>query len=99
MQKDSKVYRLPLYFNKYRNKIRQLTEKDLGVLFGADHKVLQEESDRPGIPVKDIKHYWHKSKHISMFVKNHSKSYKDIFQELKEEMIEAAPVYPKLERT
>lgn len=54
MQKDSKVYRLPLYFNKYRKKIRQLTEKDLGVLFGDDHKVLQEESDRLGIPVKDI---------------------------------------------
>ena len=34
-----------------------------------------------------------------MFVKNHGKSYQDIFQELKEEMIEAAPVYPKLERT
>ena len=99
MQKDSKVYRLPLYFNKYQKKIKQLTEKDLGVLFGDDHKVLQEESDRLGIPVKDIKHYWHKSKHISMFVKNHGKSYQDIFQELKQEMIEAAPVYPKLERT
>ena len=62
------------HFEPYRNKIKQLTEKDLGVLFGDDHKVLQEEAERLGIPAKDVKHYWHKSKHISMFVKNHSKT-------------------------
>jgi hypothetical protein len=74
MSRDTKVFRFPKHFDPYRNKISQLTEKDLGVLFGDDHKVLQEEAERLGIPAKDVKHYWHKSKHISMFVKNHSKT-------------------------
>ena len=98
MSRDTKVYRFPKHFDPYRNKISQLTAKDLGVLFGDDHKVLQEEAERLGIPAKDVKHYWHKSKHISMFVKNHGKTYQQIFDELKDEMIAAAPEYPKLER-
>jgi len=97
-KRNTKVFRLPNYFEKYTHRFRQLTPKDLGILFGDDHKVLQEEADRLGVPVKDIKHYWHKSKHISMFVKNHGKTYQQIFDELKDEMIAAAPEYPKLER-
>lgn len=96
--RDSKVFRFPKYFDRYRNKIRELSERDLKLLFGEDQKVLKEEADRLGISIKDIKHYWHKSKHISMFVKNTGKTYQEIFDELREEMKQAAPEYPKIER-
>jgi hypothetical protein len=33
-----------------------------------------------------------------MFVKNHGKTYQQIFDELKEEMIQAAPEYPEIKR-
>ena len=96
--RESKVFRFPKYFDQYRNRMRELTERDLKILFGEDQKVLKEEADRLGISIKDVKHYWHKSKHISMFVKNHGKTYQQIFDELKDEMLQAAPEYPKIER-
>jgi len=34
-----------------------------------------------------------------MFVKNNGKSYQEIFEDLKNEMLEAAPIYPKIKRT
>jgi len=90
--------RLPEKLAPYLSRIKQLNEEDLKLLFGDNHKVIKEEAERLGIPVKDVKHYWHKSKHISMFIKNSGKSYKQIFDELKDEMVKHAPKYPKLKR-
>jgi len=91
--------RIPEKLAPYLKRIKQLSEEDLKLLFGDNHEVLKNEAERLGVPVKDVKHYWHKSKHISMFVKNAGKSYTEVFDELKDELKQYAPNYPKLKRT
>ena len=91
--------RLPEKLAPYLSKIKRLSSEELNLLFGDDHAVLKQEADRLGVPVKDVKHYWHKSKHLSLFVQNKGKTYTQIFDELKQEMLQYAPKYPKLKRT
>lgn len=51
------------------------------------------ECEAKGIPLKDVQHYWYKSKHYSMFVKNKGKNYSDIRKELVDELKAYAPKY------
>ena len=89
---------MPEHLLRYIEQIKQLTEMDCKVLFENDHEALKEHAEQLGIAAKDVKHYWHKSKSFSLFVKNSGKTYAQIFDALKEEMLQAAPIYPKIKR-
>ncbi len=60
------------------------------------HKALVAECEEKGVPPEAVKHYWHKSKHISMFVKDAGKTYWDIRDEVVNDMKRFAPTYPKI---
>lgn len=60
--------------------------------------VVEEECNKAGIPLSDVKHYWYKSKRISVFAKNKIKGYDEIKDELVAEMDEYSPEYPTIER-
>jgi hypothetical protein len=60
--------------------------------------VLSAECEKAGIPLNDVKHYWYKSKHISVFAKNKVVSYEEVKDKLIAEMQQYSPVYPKIER-
>ena len=50
----------------------RLSEEEFNIIqeLRAKHKSLSEECKSKDIPVEDVKHYWFKSEHFSMFVKN-----------------------------
>jgi hypothetical protein len=64
----------------------------------SSHTGLATECDTTGIPLESVSHYWHKSKHYSVFVKNQPKSYEEIRDSVIAEMQDYAPKYPKLKR-
>ena len=49
-----------------------------------NHEALREECEAAGIPLESVKHYWHKSKRISLFSKTDSAgiSQQEVFQRL-----------------
>tara|TARA_R100000455_G_scaffold3966_1_gene1356 strand:- start:149 stop:1138 length:990 start_codon:yes stop_codon:yes gene_type:complete len=64
-----------------------------------NHPLLEEETKKLGIPTEKVKHYWHKGKHFSIFVKNEQVSYEDIRKDLVDELKQFSPKYPKFKRT
>ena len=64
-----------------------------------NHPLLAEETQKLGIPTDNVKHYWHKGKHFSIFVKNEQVTYEEIRKDLVEELKQFAPKYPKFKRT
>lgn len=58
-----------------------------------NHRALVKECLAKGIPVEDVKHYWHKSKDFSLFVKT-EKNVSNVVAELIEKVREYAPKYP-----
>jgi hypothetical protein len=65
----------------------------------SNHPLLAEETQKLGIPTDNVKHYWHKGKHFSIFVKNEQVTYEEIRKDLVEELKQFAPKYPKFKRT
>ena len=64
-----------------------------------EHYALEKECQKLGIPVDQVKHYWHKGKHFSIFSKKKGQpTYQEIRDELIQEMSEYAPEYPVIER-
>lgn len=49
-----------------------------------NHEVLREECEANGIPIESVRHYWHKSKKISLFAKTDSEGLnkQQVFQRL-----------------
>ena len=63
----------------------------------AQMKALLDECTKFGIDVEDVKHFWHKSKRISMFVVAQNRpTYETIRDELIKSMKSHAPKYPAL---
>lgn len=60
--------------------------------------VLQDECEQAGIPLEDVKHYWYKSKKVSVFAKNKVKSYEEVKDDILKEMREYSPNYPTIQR-
>lgn len=58
--------------------------------------VLFEECEDAGIPVEDVKHYWYKSKRISVFARNRTKGYEQVRNEIIEQMQQYSPAYPTI---
>lgn len=80
---------------QFRSRL-SLDEFELIKEIRSNHKALLRDCEENGIPVTDVKHYWHKSKHISMFVKNKDKNYLDVRDEIVEEMKQYSPQYPEI---
>lgn len=58
------------------------------------HPALSQECETKGIPIEDVKHYWHKGEHFSIFVKGKEINYDDIRSEIIQDMAAHAPKYP-----
>ena len=58
---------------------------------------LQKEAMDAGIPIKDIQHYWYKSKHYSIFAKKKGLTYDELKDEIIKQMNEYSPAYPAIE--
>lgn len=56
------------------------------------------ECEEQGIPLKDVKHYWHKSKKFSIFAKNSVPSYFDVRDDIVQSMRKHAPSYKYYDR-
>jgi len=62
--------------------------------FRRKHSALEAQCEAVGIPVQDAKHYWHKGKHFSIFVKNKEVDLWEIKDQVIAEMKKYAPKYP-----
>lgn len=60
--------------------------------------LLKTECDQAGIPLKDVRHYWYKSKKFSVFAKNQQRGYKSVSKEIIKEMNRHSPVYEPIVR-
>jgi hypothetical protein len=61
-----------------------------------EHKALKENCEEVGIPIEDIKHYWYKGKHFSVFAKGKEIGYEEIKSEIISQVKEHAPKYPNI---
>lgn len=59
---------------------------------------LLEQCKESGIPLADVKHYWHKSERFSIFAKHEEKSLEDTFAPILEELREYSPKFKKIQR-
>jgi hypothetical protein len=58
-----------------------------------DQAALAGRTDEVGIPMADVKHYWHKGKHYSLFVKPNQITYFQVRDEIIQELKTFAPQY------
>lgn len=66
-------------------------------IFKQAHEALKEHTEAAGIPIEDVKHYWHKSEHFSLFVNNKQISLWEIKDWIIEEVQTYSPKYPKID--
>lgn len=59
---------------------------------------LFQQAKEAGIPVKDIKHYWHKSKKFSIFAKKDAPSLEKQFEPIIEELRQYSPEFDPIKR-
>jgi hypothetical protein len=71
-------------------------EYELWKAFREKHQALITECETNGIPAAQVSHYWFKSEHFSLFVKQQPKNYFDVRDELIKELQQYTPIYPKI---
>lgn len=78
------------------NKRIRLTDEEFNIIYELrnKHEALKSECEEKGIPIESVKHYWHKSKHISLFAKTNAKTWEDLREDIIKEMKEHSPKYP-----
>ena len=59
---------------------------------------LLEQCKAAGIPLKDVKHYWHKSEKFSIFAKNEGPQLEDLFKPILKELKGYSPKFKKIKR-
>jgi hypothetical protein len=62
-----------------------------------EHTALLKECEEKGIPFDEVRHYWHKGKNFSLFVKPEGKDIEQVLKGLVEEIKTYAPKYPTIE--
>src|SRR5690606_20072733 len=72
------------------------TEYELFKKFRDQHSALIAECEANGLPAANVSQYWYKSENFSIQVKQATKSYFDIRDEIVEELKTYAPKYPKV---
>jgi hypothetical protein len=59
---------------------------------------LFEECKAAGIPLKDVRHFWHKSKKFSIFAKKQGTPLAEVFGPILEELRDYSPTFPPIVR-
>lgn len=60
--------------------------------------LLEQECDKVGIDLEDVKHYWYKGDNFSIFAKNKVKTYEEVKDNIIKQLKKYSPEYPTLER-
>lgn len=60
--------------------------------------ILEKECNSAGINISEVKHYWYKQKHFSIFAKPNQRSLDELKAEMMEGMKNYSPTFPKLKR-
>lgn len=87
-----KKHNLPTDKEKFRIEVRRVAKR-------IQHPALAEQCETVGIPIDDVKHYWHKGKHFSVFVKGKQTPYEEIRNSIIEEIRGHAPKYKRIKHT
>jgi hypothetical protein len=83
-------YKLDISCDVFRFHVRKMQKK-------IQHPLLSNECEQLGIPIDDVRHYWHKGKSFSIFVKGQQVSYEDIRNNIIAEVASHAPVYTPIQ--
>jgi hypothetical protein len=77
-----------------------LTEDEFSLLtkYREQKSLLEKECALAGIDIREVKHYWYKSKLFSIFAKPKEKSLDDLKQHLIKDLTDYSPVYPIIKR-
>lgn len=59
---------------------------------------IEKECEDVGLPLEDVKHYWYKGKHFSVFVKGQEVDFAEVRDSIIEDVKKYAPQYPVLKR-
>jgi hypothetical protein len=74
--------------------------KHIGILHKRmNNPALSEQCETVGIPIDDVRHYWHKGKHFSVFVKGKETPYEEIRDSIIQEIKEHSPEYRQINYT
>lgn len=90
----AEIARLASCHTRYIDKARAELKQEGKLNVAVEHSALIDECDAVGIPVNDAKHYWHKGKHFSIFVKNKEVDLWELKEQVVEEMKKYSPKYP-----
>lgn len=63
------------------------------------HSALEKHCEETGIPVSNVKYYWHKSQKFSMNVRNNQEDIRKLHELLISDMEQYSPKYPKITRS
>jgi hypothetical protein len=91
--------------DKIINKYNLTTSRDgfrkhIGILHKRmNNPALSEQCETVGIPIDDVRHYWHKGKHFSVFVKGKETPYEEIRDSIIQEIKEHSPEYRRINYT
>jgi hypothetical protein len=93
--------RVKAYFKEYKNEkpAEIVGTINQGIKFKAsktEQEALQIECEKQGIPLDNVKHFWFKSEHFSLFVDNKTNLFEVFKNELIEYIDKKKPIYPKL---
>jgi hypothetical protein len=93
--------RVKAYFKEHKNEkpAEIVGTINQGIKFKAsktEQEALQIECEKQGIPLDNVKHFWFKSEHFSLFVDNKTNLFEVFKNELIEYIDKKKPIYPKL---
>jgi hypothetical protein len=84
-----KKHNLPANKESFRKHIRKVQRS-------MSHPALAQQCETVGVPIEDVKHYWHKGKHFSLFVKGKQTPYDEIRESIIQDITEHAPKYKRI---
>jgi len=68
--------------------------KNPEALIKQQHSALAKECENVGLPIKDVKHYWFKGKHFSVFIKGKEVDLWELKEQIVKDMQKYSPKYP-----
>lgn len=87
--------------NSAHNRLR-LTDEEIEIVNAWREKgnlpALLEECKKNGIPIANVRHYWHKSQQFSIFAKHEEKSLEDTFEPILADLRKFSPKFKKIKR-
>lgn len=95
---------LPAWFNAIQaQRFRDLITPEIWADFigqlESRHEALRKECEAQGIPIEDVRHYWHKSEHFSLFVQNEKPDTREAVQDFLTDQLERLPKIEPIQAT